>query len=184
MKRFSIWLLIVMLFVTFWPMATSAQETQEEATPFVVESAVVKNDIKTIVAEVNKKANVYFSKQAIQEMFPDWTDEEIVNFVELLQLNARDMDVTQIMVKQYGPQSEAFPTTRYLVERGVEPSALFPINAIGLYLATKHMKQRRIIFIAGSILEFIFLEGHRREGRPYGAPLCNNLTVTVFRARF
>lgn len=148
----------------------------------VVESAVIRNDLKKIFTEINEQANKY---NDWQELFPGWKEEEVLNFFEDLQLTAIDYDLTQEGMARYGVGYEINPVIRGLYRAKVNPGALLlPVSA-GWYVLLKNMNstERRAVLLLVGVMEYWAIESHRPNGitpsEPRKVPI-----FTILRIKF
>jgi len=119
----------------------------------------------------------------LQKLFPDWSEDEIYNYFELLKLNAVDIWLTQNMVAKYGTQSEIVLPSRLYFEATGNVSSYFIVNTAGLYILSKNMKCRKEFFLALAVLQYMCLETHRVNGRgPYVQ--MSPPTFTIIRIKF
>lgn len=128
MSRVSLFLAIL------WVFLTGCALSQE----IIVDNAVIKNDIKQIFKEINEKTNRY---QDWQELFPCWTEQEIINFFELWQMTSLDFDdATKRGIQIWGPSYEITPEYKILFQNGVDPSSLTIALGCGRYALLRILK--------------------------------------------
>ncbi len=155
--------------------AGNAEETSRS------DFGVVRHDIKKIFAEINERANRY---NGCHELFPGWSEEEVLNYLEVLRLIAIDYDLTQEGIARYGVNYEINPVIRGLHNTGVNTgSLLLPVSA-GLYAIVKKMGPtgRRLLLLLIGAVEYWAISTHAPHGiapDPRYVP-----TMTILHIRF
>jgi len=142
---------------------------------------IARHDIKKIFSEINEKANRYNNWQ---ELFPGWSEEEVLNYFEVLELVAIDYDLTQEGIARYGVNYEMNPLIRGMHGAGVNPgSLLLPVSG-GLYVILKNMNptERRLTLLLVGAAEYWAIGTHAPNDI---APDPRALkTMTILRIKF
>lgn len=162
--------------ILIWSLLIPSVSAEE----YIVEGAVVKNNIKAIFKEIHANTNRY---QDWQELFPGWSEKDVVNFIECLRLINSDYEVTKLGIDKYGFPYEMNPIYRAYFENGIGPNELFLPVSIGLYFLLKDMEptERRIFLFILAGVEYWAIGTHR----PYGFfPTQKVPTFTILKIRF
>lgn len=148
----------------------------------VVDSAIIRTDMIETFTAINHEANEAGDWQLA---FPGWSELEVTNFFENVQLYQTDYDLTTEGLQKFGADYETNPITRMWARNDLPPHQLIgPSCAVAYFLVKDmHPNDRRLALLTTAFMEYVCISGWRNDGIEPSDPRAVP-PVTIFRIEF